>query len=116
MKNIALATVAALALVLPLSAGAAFAAMEDKPDYMDKFEYYCGKEKLTAQLQALYEDDRGSSRFIQVLYVKDPSEVSRDSDGLKCKVTMVHSRGTVKGYVVYKYEEGHSIVGFQMKP
>ena len=72
--------------------------------------YVCDDEQLTDQLKALYSDNND---VIRVLYVKGAKEVSRTADGLKCKITLVASRGNIDGLVTYKYEDGHALYGFQ---
>ena len=102
-------TAAALALLTTT----AFAAKGEKPDYMnDKETYACENEQLADHLKSLYEDDRGLFS-IQVVYVKGATEVSRTDDGLKCKITLVHTRGSINGIVYYHYEDGHSLYGFK---
>jgi hypothetical protein len=100
------------AAALVLMSTAAFA-KDDQPDYLnDKQTYACENEQLAEHLKLLYEDDRGLFS-IQVLYVKGATELSRTADGLKCKITLVHSRGRINGIVTYKYEDGHALYGFK---
>lgn len=88
-------------------------AKDDKPDYLnDKETYACENEQIAERLKMLYEDDSKLTKP-QVLYVKGATEISRTADGVKCKITMVHSRGKLNGIVTYQYEDGHALYGFK---
>jgi hypothetical protein len=90
-------------------------AKSDKPaDYLnDKELFLCENDQLTEHLKILYSDpdDR-----LRVLYVTGASEVSRSAEGLKCKVTLVHTRGRMDGIVEYHTEDGHELYGFKPTP
>ena len=105
MKTLLATTAVLLSLAAPAFAD------EDKPDYLNNKETYaCDNEQLTEQLKGLYSD---SNDVIRVIYVKGAKEVSRTADGLRCKITLVASRGTVSGLVTFKYEDGHALFGFE---
>ena len=104
MKRLAIAFT-----TLALLSTAAYA--KDKPDYLtDTENYACDNDQLTDHLKVLYEEDRAT---IQVVYVTGAKELSRTADGLKCKITLVLSRGRLNGIVHYHYEDGHALYGFK---
>jgi len=101
------------ATALALMSGAAFA-KDEKPDYAgDKEKYSCGDETLSKYMKALYNDSGPSLFRMEVLYVKDASEMKRSADELRCKATIVHARGKVAGVVAYTYEDGHALIAFK---
>ena len=107
MKRVAIA----FALATTMLSGAALAAKVEKPDYLnDKEQYSCDDDTLTDRMQTLYNDD--SPSLMKVLYVKNGKEIERSADTVKCKATIVHSRGKVSGVVSFSYEDGHALIEF----
>jgi hypothetical protein len=97
------------AAALLLMSTAAFA-KDDKPDYLNNKETYaCENDQLGDRLKMLYSD---TNDVIRVIYVKGAKEISRTADGLKCKITLVHSRGSLAGIVEFSYEDGHALIAF----
>ena len=111
MKRIAIA----LALATTMLSGAAFAA-DEKPDYLnDKETYSCDKEKIGDALKELFSENTNPFQP-KLIYVKEASEVKRDADGLRCRVTLKLSNGkTQSGFAVHKYEDGNALFGFKTK-
>ncbi len=48
-----------------------------------------------------------------MIYIKDAVELSRSKDELRCKITIVHSRGRQTGVFRFHNEDGHALVGFK---
>jgi len=105
MKTLALSALALLALAAP-----AFAAKDDElPDYSDRSKT-CNVELMTEEMKDMAEQNPLGPK---VIYIKDAVELSRSKDELRCKITIVHSRGRQTGVFRFHNEDGHALVGFK---
>jgi hypothetical protein len=86
---------------------AAFAG--DTKDWSDK-ENTCDNDTITEEMKEMAEQNPLGPR---VIYVKDATEISRKSDELRCRITVVHSRGKQTGIFRFHNQDGHSLVGWK---
>ncbi|MGY2987687.1 hypothetical protein [Bradyrhizobium sp. USDA 4508] len=105
MKKLLTVTVAAAALLLSFGAYAA----DDLPDYSDKSNT-CDKDDIGDQMKEMAEQNPLGPK---VIYIREAVETSRSADELRCRVTVVHSRGTQVGVFRYHNQDGHALVGFK---
>ena len=80
-------------------------------DFSDRTEYTCDNEEIKAQMEAILLGNPANTRII---YAKDAKEVSRSSDELRCRVTLVTNSGSSTGVFRYWNQDGHSLVKFSI--
>jgi hypothetical protein len=62
----------------------------------------------------MIEEGPAGKRGIKLIYIKgDPVEVSRKSNELRCRITIVTNTVTMSGVFRFFNEDGHSLVGWQ---
>jgi hypothetical protein len=94
----------ALALASVLLSGAAHAA-----DFSDRTTYTCDNDEIKDQM----ESNLSSNVIgIRILYAKGATEVSRSSNELRCRVTLVTNSGSAAGVMRFWNEDGHSLAKF----
>lgn len=81
----------------------------DLRDYSDR-SYDCDKDEITSEMTEMMAQNILGPKMI---YVKDITELSRDKNKLRCRITVVHSRGKQVGIFTYHNEDGHALVGFK---
>jgi hypothetical protein len=101
MKKLMLAACALGAMIAP-------AAAKELPDFNDK-AYTCETGAIEHGVKTL-GDDMGKLINVHVMYVKESSEISRNSTELKCRITVVFSN-TMKmiGEYGYLIQDGHAL-------
>ena len=70
----------------------------DLPDYSDK-TLTCDKDKIEKETAAIIQHSpAGTAYGVRLIYVKgEPVETSRKSDELRCRISVVTTRGTENG-------------------
>ena len=97
----------ALTLAALLVASAAYAGGVN--DWTDK-DYTCDEDTITSEMTEMMEQNVLGPKMI---YVKDIKELSRNKDELKCRVTVVHSRGSQTGTFRFHNRDGHGLVAWK---
>ncbi len=98
---------ASAAITLTLITGAN--AKDDLIDYSDR-SVTCDVDLIASELKEMADQNPFGPK---VIYVKDAVELSRSKDELRCKITLVHSRGKQTGIFRFFNQDGHALVGFK---
>jgi len=81
-------------------------------DFSDKTSFVCDEATIDGEMNGILENGAGARNGVKLIYSKNISEVSRNTNELRCRVTFVMNTGEVSGIFRFWNQDVHSLVRF----